>query len=138
MDKTEAFPAAERLILRETPEQNIIEVELSGKISKEDYERLAPELERLIQRYGKIRVLVIMRDFHGWRMGALWQDIKVDLQHFKHFERIAFVGEKKWQEWMSNICLPFITGEIRYFRRDRLNEAREWLQRNDKSVKKAA
>jgi len=138
MNKTEAFPAAERLILRETPEQNIIEVELSGKISKEDYERLAPELERLIQRYGKIRVLVIMRDFHGWRMGALWQDIKFDLQHFKHFEKIAFAGEKKWQEWMSNICLPFTTGEIRYFRRDRLNEAREWLQSNDKSVKKAA
>ena len=138
MNKTEAFPAAERLILRETPEQNMIEVELSGKISKEDYERLAPELERLIQRYGKIRVLVIMRDFHGWRMGALWQDIKFDLQHFKHFEKIAFVGEKKWQEWMSNICLPFTAGEIRYFRRDRLNEARQWLQSNDKSVKKAA
>jgi len=111
---------------------------LSGKITKEDYERFAPELERLIRQYGKIRVMVIMRDFHGWRMGALWQDIKFDLQHFKQFEKIAFVGEKKWQEWMSNICLPFTTGEIRYFRRDRLNEARAWLQSNDKAVKKVA
>jgi len=137
-NKTETPPAADRLVLRETPDQNIIEVELSGKITKEDYERFAPELERLIRQYGKIRVMVIMRDFHGWRMGALWQDIKFDLQHFKQFEKIAFVGEKKWQEWMSNICLPFTTGEIRYFRRDRLNEARAWLQSNDKAVKKVA
>jgi hypothetical protein len=137
-NNTEAPPAADRLLLRETPDQNIIEVELSGKIDKKDYELFAPELDRLIQRHGKIRVLVIMRDFHGWRMGALWQDIKFDLQHFKQFEKIAFVGEKKWQEWMSNICLPFTTGEIRYFRRDRLTEARAWLQSNDKVVKKAA
>jgi len=69
-----------------------------------------------------------MRDFHGWRLGALWQDIKFDLRHFKQIVRIALVGETKWQEWMSAICVPFTTGEIRFFHHDQLEAARGWLR----------
>ena len=42
-----------------------------------------------------------MKDFHGWDAGALWEDIKFDLKHFSDIERVAMVGEKKWQKGMS-------------------------------------
>ena len=117
----------QRLVMRETADDSLIEVELSGKLTREDYERFVPEIERKIAEQGKLRLLVIMHDFHGWRLAALWQDIKFDLRHFKHFERIALVGENKWQEWMSAICLPFTTGELRFFHQDQLVAAREWV-----------
>jgi len=117
----------QRLVMRETADDSLIEVELSGKLTREDYERFVPEIERKIAEQGKLRLLVIMHDFHGWRLAALWQDIKFDLRHFKHFERIALVGENKWQEWMSAICLPFATGELRFFHQDQLVAAREWV-----------
>ena len=53
----------------------ILVVKLSGKLTKEDYEEFVPEVERLIHQHGKVRMIVQMHDFHGWSLGALWQDI---------------------------------------------------------------
>lgn len=105
----------------------VLEVRVSNKLEKADYERFVPEVERLINQHGKIRILFDMRDFHGWSLGALWDDIKFDLKHFKDIERLAMVGEKKWQEWMATFCRPFTTSRIRYFDHGEHDEARAWL-----------
>ena len=130
----ETAEGSDRLVIREIADEKLVEVELSGKLTREDYDRFVPELERLFKQHGRIRLLVIMRDFHGWKLAALWQDIKFDLHHFKNFERIAIVGETKWQEWMSTICVPFTTGEVRYFHHDKIAEARAWLQGQEHSA----
>ncbi len=104
-----------------------LEVHVNGKLSKEDYDQFVPEVERLIQQQGKLRILFEMHDFHGWNAGALWQDIKFDLKHFNDIERLAMVGEKRWQAGMSKFCRPFTTAKIRYFEHDKLDEARAWL-----------
>ena len=103
-------------------------VRLSGKLSKEDYNAFVPEVERLIQQHGKIRLLVEMHDFHGWDAGALWEDVKFDLKHFNDVERIAFVGDKKWHKGMAVFCKPFTTAKIGYFEHERIDDARRWLQ----------
>jgi translation initiation factor IF-3 len=106
----------------------LLEVQLSGKIDKGDYEYFAPAVERLVKQHGKIRVLVEMRDFHGWTAGALWQDIKFDAKHFNDIERIAMVGERKWQHGMSVFCKPFTGAKLRYYDHGAIEEARAWLR----------
>ena len=69
-----------------------------------------------------------MRDFHGWTAGALWEDIKFDVRHFRDIERLALVGEKKWEKGMAVFCKPFTTAKVRYFERAKADEARAWLQ----------
>src|SRR5215471_14969201 len=93
----------------------VVEIHLSGKLTKTDYEDFVPEVDWLINKHSKIRVLVDMADFHGWTPGALWEDIKFDAKHFSDIERIAMVGEKKWQKGMSQFCRPFTAAKIRYF-----------------------
>jgi hypothetical protein len=105
----------------------VVHVRLSGKLTKEDYERFVPGVERLIHQYGKIRVLMEMHDFHGWELGALWEDTKFDLKHFRDIERIAMVGDAKWEAGMAKFCAPFTTAKIRYFTEDQLAEARQWI-----------
>jgi hypothetical protein len=105
----------------------ILEVRVSGKLAHRDYQRFAPEFERLVKQHGKIRVLFEMADFRGWKAAALWDDIKFDLKHFAGIERLAMVGEKKWQKGMSKFCGPFTTARIRYFGRTDAGEARAWL-----------
>ena len=73
----------------------ILMIKLTGKLTKDDYEHFIPEVERLVKQHGKLRMLVQMHDFHGWTAGALWQDIKFDLKHFRDIERLALVGEKR-------------------------------------------
>lgn len=114
-------------IERESETGKTLEFRLSGKLVKKDYEAFVPEVERVVKEHGKIRILVIMRDFHGWDAAALWEDIKFDLKHFADIERLAMVGEKKWQEWMARFCRPFTTAKIKYFDANDTAEAREWI-----------
>lgn len=126
--------------------ENVLQFELHGVLSWEDYDRLTPEIERIVAEYGKIRVLVIMHDFHGWDRGALWEAIKWNSKHFRHLERLAVVGEKsvevrnmsgafdlrydkkvRWQRWLTNLYRPFTDAEVRYFTPDEIDEARRWI-----------
>jgi hypothetical protein len=113
--------------LRETNSGKVLEVQLTGKLAKEDYENFIPAVERLVKSHGKIRMLVEMHDFHGWTAGALWQDIKFDAKHFADIERLAIVGETKWQHGMAVFCKPFTSAKVRYFDRPAIDQAREWL-----------
>lgn len=106
---------------------NIVEVRVSDKLSREDYEQFVPEVECLIRENGKIRLLFEMKDFHGWDAGALWEDIKFDLKHFADIGRLAMIGEKKWEQWMAAFCKPFTSAEIRYFDQSQSSDARSWI-----------
>jgi hypothetical protein len=107
---------------------NVLKVRVGGKLTPEDYNFFLPEVERLIEQFGKIRVLFVMEQFEGWTMGALWEDIKFDAKHFADIERLAFVGETKWQKGMSVFCKPFTTAKIRYFDKSQRDQAEEWLR----------
>ncbi len=106
----------------------IVDVHVTGRLSEEDYDRFVPELDRLIREHGKISVLFQMTDFHGWNAGALWQDLKFDLRHFADIERLAMVGEKRWQKGMSVFCRPFTTAKIRYFDHSAADAALAWVE----------
>jgi hypothetical protein len=102
-------------------------VKISGKLSAEDYEILEPGVEAMIESAGKIKILFVMHDFHGWNMGAVWEDIKFATKHCRDIEKIAMVGESKWEKWMATICKPFTLSSIKYFEAGQEAEARRWL-----------
>ena len=105
----------------------VLVIKLTGKLTKEDYGHFLPEVERLIKGHGKVRMLVQMHEFHGWRAGALWQDIKFDLKHFRDIERLALVGERAWEHGMAVFCKPFTTATIQYFDRTKADQAQSWI-----------
>ena len=107
---------------------NILDMTVTGRLTKDDYENFVPEVERLIQEHGKVRVLFDMHGFHGWTPGALWEDLKFDARHFRDIERLAFVGERKWEAGMASFCKPFTSAAIKYFDRGQADEARQWVR----------
>ena len=116
------------MIELKTDTSNVLGVKLSGKLTKEDYEHFVPEVESLIKQHGKIRILLQMHDFHGWSVGALWEDIKFDMKHFGDIEKLAIVGESKWQEGMAKFCKPFTKAKIEYFGHTDEAKAKTWLE----------
>jgi hypothetical protein len=102
-------------------------VHVTGKLTKADYQQFVPEFERLVGLIGKLRVLFDMTGFHGWDAGALWEDIKFDVKHFSDIERLAMVGDKKWQHGMATFCKPFTKATIRYYDHTQADYARAWL-----------
>jgi hypothetical protein len=105
----------------------LLEVRVSGKLTAEDYEAFRPAVDELIEEAGKVRILFIMHDFHGWELGAAWEDMKFGAAHFRDIDRIAMVGDKAWEKWMSVICKPFTLSTVRYFDAEQEEEARQWL-----------
>ena len=113
--------------LKEENDSKILVVHVTGKLVAEDYGNLVEEFERLLQQNGKLRLLFDMTGFHGWDVGAAWEDLKFELKHFADIERLAAVGDMKWQHGMVEFFKPFTMATIRYFDHTDIAEAREWL-----------
>lgn len=105
----------------------LLVIHVSGTIAASDYDHFVPEFERLVQLRGKVNVLFDMRDFHGWTVGALWEDTKFAMHHFRDIDRLAMIGDKKWEAGMAAFCKPFTTATMRYFDHADAAAARTWV-----------
>jgi hypothetical protein len=85
-------------------------------------------VETAIHTHGKVRLLAHFEDFHGWDLHALWDDTKFSTKHCAEVERIALVGDKKWEEWMAKVCRPFTLAKIEYFDASNIDGAWAWLE----------
>ncbi len=116
-------------------EENTFAVKVSGKLTDEDYQQFLPQLTTLIHKYGPISLLVELEDFKGWEPKAAWDDFRFGKEHDKDFIRIAIVGRKSWHRWMVALGDAFTDTKIRFFFRDDLQEAWDWLREgNQKST----
>lgn len=109
----------------------LIIVQVSGTLVKADYEKFVPEFERLVREHGKLRLLFDMTGFHGWELSAAWEDLKFGVKHLSDIERLAMIGEKKWQQGMAVFSKPFTKAQVRYFDHNDAAEARRWIEQED-------
>lgn len=114
-------------ILEQTPD-NIIATKATGKLTEADYNKLLPLLNNKIEQYRKIRWYFEMENFDGWELKAVWEDVKFDTKHANDFDKVAMVGEKKWEEWMTDLMKPFTSAEVKYFDSSQKEEAMQWIK----------
>ena len=104
-----------------------IRLDLKGKLTHEDYKIMIPLIEEAIKNtpHPKIKILVNALHLTGWEMQAAWDDLKFGLKHNKEFEKIAYVGNKTWEEYGIKLSNWFTSGELKYFEDE--SEAKRWL-----------
>jgi hypothetical protein len=107
---------------------NLVEIEMSGKLHREDYEHFMIEFDRLVKTLGKLRVLIVMKNFEGWDISAAWEDMKFGAKHYSSMERIAIVGDKMWEMIMAKFWSPFTKAKVHYFDKDHVTQAQQWLE----------
>ena len=106
----------------------ILTVRASGTLVKADYANFVPEFERLLQLHGKPNVLFDMTAFQSWEGGAVLDEIKFDIKHFDDMEKLAVVGSKGWERWITVFSKPFTSAKIRFFDQADAAEASHWLE----------
>jgi len=90
---------------------------------------LVPSWEAMIARHGKLRLLFEMEPgFKGWQPSAAWNDLKFSVSHRNDIERMALVGDAKWEEWVAKLDALLIDAEVRFFKSSELDEAQRWLR----------
>jgi hypothetical protein len=104
----------------------VIGFEASGKMQAEDYRDVVlPALERAAAS-GEVRFVIVMTDFDGMSGGALWQDLKVGLEHWRAWKRIALVTDIDWMKQMTSLFGWMTPGEVKTFPLAQRDEAVEW------------
>lgn len=107
---------------------NVIATKAVGKLREEDMESVHSLIHRITDSGQKVRWYFEMEHFTGWDAEGLWEDLKVDPKHASDYERIAMVGDKKWQKWMTRLMKPFTAADIRYFDLSEREKARIWIR----------
>ena len=107
---------------------NIVGYKAIGTITREDYTTLTAEVEALLQQERSICLLVDLEEFRGEEIKAWGADFKFGREYRKKIAKMAIVGDKKWQEWMTALVDPFFAREAEFFPIDEREAAWEWLK----------
>jgi hypothetical protein len=105
-----------------------LELRVLGRLEKDDYKECLARFEDRLKDNEKIGLLVHIGDFHGWSPGALWEDLKFDVKHYRDVSRFALVAESPGKKWMATVSSPFTGAKVEFFTEDQLDEAREWVK----------
>lgn len=109
-------------------DQNIIYTIAEGRLEDADYNRIIPLLQERIRTFGSIRWYFEMKDFQGWTFSALWKDLKFDFKNKDKLERVAMVGDKKWEKGLTQLMKPFSGAEIHFFETEERDKAKYWIK----------
>ncbi|MFQ6370693.1 STAS/SEC14 domain-containing protein [Shewanella sp. YIC-542] len=106
----------------------VLFIKATGTLTHEDYEYMVPMLEAAVDevKQPQLFVLADLTDFDGWEMRAMWDDLKLGIEHGREFKKIAILGSRGWHEWMARVADWFTPSAVKFFE-DR-QEAVNWLR----------
>ncbi len=106
---------------------NVIGFKVSGTITKDDYATLVPDVEALVDQVGDINVLLDLTDFKWEKVNAWGSDMKFGSTYRKKIDKMAIVGDKTWQKWLTHLVDPFYAREAQFFSPQDSESAWTWL-----------
>lgn len=107
---------------------NLIAIEVDGHINKSDYDKVTPLIEKAVREYGKVKVYIQIVKIEGIEPSAFMEDIRTYFKHFNNVEKLAVVGNNKWQKFWTGLAGPFISGEVKFFEQSETAEAQTWVE----------
>jgi hypothetical protein len=93
----------------------VIGFEASGKLQAEDYrDVLLPAVERAAAA-GDVRIVIVISEFDGVTAGAVWEDLRMGIEHMRGWKRIALVTDVDWMRHMTSLFGWMTPGEVKHF-----------------------
>lgn len=93
----------------------VIGFEATGKLTAEDYRDVVIPAVTAAAKLGEVRFLIVMRDFDGFTASALWQDLKVGVEHLTSWKRIALVTDIDWMTHLTSLFGWMTPGDVKTF-----------------------
>jgi len=114
-----------------TGSSKLVALKLRGKLHDADYKQVEPTMETILTAERKVRLFIQLEDFHGWDLHAAWDHLTFSLRHYSDFERIAMMGDHKWERWSVRLCSLFTHATVKYFEISEVNAAWKWLENTE-------
>ncbi len=109
--------------------EGVLGFQATGRLTAEDYTQvLAPALETAKADSGRIRVLLdFTGEFDGLEPGAAWQDLRMGVQDWGAWERIALVTDHRWMRDGLTMFAWAVPGEVKAYPSSERDAALAWL-----------
>ncbi len=104
----------------------VIGFEATGTLRAEDYRDVVPPALERAAAGGAVSFVVVIPEFRGMSGGAVWQDLKVGVEHLRAWKRIALVTDIEWMGHLTTLSGLMTPGEIRHFPLAQRAEAIAW------------
>jgi hypothetical protein len=102
---------------------------ISGKLKRAELARTQAAAAESMRSGMTVRFLVLTQDFQGWEGTDGWEDLSFQTRFDWQIEKIAIVGEKRWQELAEVFAGKGLRPvEIRYFTPSEAPTARVWVK----------
>ena len=111
----------------EAREGDLIRIEATGTLTDDDYDRLIPLVDERIERHRDVRIVVDMVGLEGLTPGAAIEDARLGVRHAGDVERLAAIGDARWQAWVTRLAEPFVNADVRFFGADEREAALAWI-----------
>jgi len=107
----------------------IVAASAYGEVDASDYETvLIPAIDTALKRHNNIRMLYQLGpQFIGFTSGAMWDDMKIGIAHFRAWEKIAIVTDHSWIIHATRMFAFAIPCPVKVFANHALGEAETWI-----------
>jgi hypothetical protein len=107
---------------------NVVGYKFVGTITAEDYRTLEPEVKVLMEKQGNICLLFDLSDFKWEKMEAWLPDLRLGAEFRHKLEKMAIVGDKTWEKWVTHLAKPFFARDAKFFHSADIAKAWAWLR----------
>lgn len=114
---------------QQTAREDVLEFRVSGIVSETDYrEVLIPALDAAVAEHENLRLLVRFDEgFEDYTLGAVLEDARVGMRHWRGFDRIAVVADATWIVRAVKAFSVFFPCPVMVFPLSGYEDARRWL-----------
>lgn len=111
-----------------------VALRVSGKITRDDYIGIIPQLERTIDIWNGINLLIKIEQVEGIAMGAVWEDAQFNLKYFREVHRAALVGDQEWLNWVVKVSQLFVQEAAQLYKSDQFEAAWNWIKEGEDNI----
>jgi hypothetical protein len=105
----------------------VLGFEGSGELRAEDYrDVLLPAVEEALAAGRKVRVVLVFPTWDGMSGGAVWQDLKMGVEHLTNWKKIALVTDVDWMRHLTGLFGWMTPGEMKTFSMADRDDAVAW------------
>jgi hypothetical protein len=124
-----AAPAHDHEVIKEMGDMpaGVVGFETVGTLKAEDYRDVVLPALQHASADGDVRFVVVIPEFHGMSGGAMWEDLKVGVEHFRAWKRMALVTDVEWMKHTAKLFGWMMPGELRHFPLADRDEAIAWV-----------
>ena len=106
----------------------LCEMTISGRLDRSSFKATEEKMTELITSGKQPRILVVLDEFLGWDQQGDWNNLDFMFTHGDKIERIAVVGDKRWESEVKMFTGAGIRKTpVGYFESDRIDDARAWV-----------